>query len=98
MPSYLEIALRVVDSAKLILSERERGSGGSSAPLVGQPSSAKTSNTSESKPSLNECAPCGAPGCAGCYDVDDQSRIHPPRIGEDYRKWLERWRARGKVQ
>lgn len=43
-------------------------------------------------------APCGSQHCAGCYDVGDGRKIHPPKIGEDYRKWLERWQPRGKPQ
>jgi hypothetical protein len=43
-------------------------------------------------------AACGPPHCAGCYDVGDRRRIHPPKCGEKYRASLERWEARGKVQ
>ena len=43
-------------------------------------------------------SPCGAPHCAGCYDIGDGRKIHPPKCGEDYRAWLERWEAKGKVQ
>jgi hypothetical protein len=43
-------------------------------------------------------APCGSPHCAGCYDVVDGRKIHPPKIGEDYRKWLERWNPTGRPQ
>ena len=43
-------------------------------------------------------APCGSAACAGCYDVGDGRKIHPPKCGEDYRIWLERWEAKGKVQ
>ncbi len=42
--------------------------------------------------------PCGSPHCAGCYDVGDGRKIHPPKIGEDYRKWLECWKPKGKPQ
>jgi hypothetical protein len=41
--------------------------------------------------------PCGSPNCAGCYEVEG-GRIHPPRCGEDYLAWLERWEAKGKPQ
>lgn len=41
---------------------------------------------------------CGSSACAGCYDVGEHKRIHPPKIGEDYLKWLERWKPRGKMQ
>ena len=43
-------------------------------------------------------APCGSPHCAGCYDVGEGRRIHPPKIGEDYRKWLEHWQPKEKPQ
>ena len=57
----------------------------------------------EAKPAILEAlrtglAACGSPHCAGCYDVGDGRKIHPPKIGEDYRKWLERWESKGKVQ
>jgi hypothetical protein len=41
---------------------------------------------------------CGMPHSAGCYGVGDGRKIHPPKIGEDYRKWLELWKPRGSVQ
>jgi hypothetical protein len=41
---------------------------------------------------------CGSPQCAGCYEVAPGVRIHPPKCGEDYRVWLERWEAKGRVQ
>ena len=37
-------------------------------------------------------SPCGSPHCAGCYDVGDGRKIHPPRCGESFlhwRAWLE---------
>lgn len=43
-------------------------------------------------------APCGSAHCAGCYDVGDGKKIHPPKCGEEYRKWLERWKPKGKPQ
>lgn len=43
-------------------------------------------------------ASCESPHCAGCYDVGDGRNIHPPKCGEEYRKWLERWQPRGKPQ
>jgi hypothetical protein len=49
-------------------------------------------------PSEGKLAECGSPYCAGCYDVGDGKKIHPPRCGEEYRKWLERWEAKGKPQ
>jgi putative DNA primase/helicase len=29
---------------------------------------------------------CGSPQCAGCYEVEQGVRIHPPKCGEEYRK------------
>lgn len=58
------------------------------AMLTGQPA----------EPGLGQLAPCGSPHCAGCYDVGEGRKIHPPKCGEDYRKWLERWEPKGKTQ
>jgi tubulysin polyketide synthase-like protein len=57
----------------------------------------------EAKPAILETlrtglAACRSPHCAGCYDVGDSRKIHPPKCGEDYRKWLERWQPSGKRQ
>ena len=41
---------------------------------------------------------CGSPHCAGCYEVEQGVRIHPPRCGASYRRWLERWQPKGKPQ
>jgi hypothetical protein len=45
-----------------------------------------------------DSAPCGSPHCAGCYEVSPGVRIHPPKCGEEYEKWLERWQPKGKPQ
>jgi len=47
---------------------------------------------------LQEVPLCGSSLCAGCYDVGDGRKIHPPKVGEDYRKWLERWKPIGRPQ
>jgi hypothetical protein len=57
----------------------------------------------EAKPAILEAlrtglAACGSPHCAGCYDVGDGRKVHPPKCGEEYRKWLERWQPKGKPQ
>jgi hypothetical protein len=57
----------------------------------------------EAKPAILEAlrtglAACGLPHCAGCYEVVDGRKIHPPRCGEDYLLWLERWKPKGKAQ
>lgn len=46
----------------------------------------------------DEVGSCGSPHCAGCYDVGDGRKIHPPKCGEEYKKWLKRWQPRGKLQ
>jgi hypothetical protein len=50
------------------------------------------------KPQSTRLAACGSSHCAGCYDVGDGVKIHPPKCGEECRKWLERWPPKGKVQ
>jgi TubC N-terminal docking domain len=57
----------------------------------------------EVKPAILEAlrsgvAACGSEHCAGCYDVGDGRKIHPPTCGGDYRKWLERWKPIGRPQ
>lgn len=42
-----------------------------------------------------EIEACGSSHCAGCYDVGDGRRIHPPKCSDEYRKWLERWEPKG---
>ena len=32
-------------------------------------------------------ATCGSPNCAGCYDVGDARKIHPPKCGADFLRW-----------
>jgi hypothetical protein len=46
------------------------------------------------RPSL---APCGSPDCAGCYLVGDGRKIHPPKCGEDYKRF-EQWKPVGRNQ
>lgn len=58
----------------------------------------RASHATQETPGIEDLAPCGSPHCAGCYDVDDGRKIHPPKCGEDYQKWLERWKPRGKPQ
>ena len=31
---------------------------------------------------LAPAALCGSPDCAGCYDIGEGRKIHPPRVGE----------------
>jgi len=32
-------------------------------------------------------AACGSPHCAGCYEVGDGRKIHPPKCGADFLRW-----------
>jgi hypothetical protein len=50
------------------------------------------------KPESTRPPECGSEHCAGCYDVGDGRKIHPPKCGEEYRKWLERWEPKGRPQ
>jgi hypothetical protein len=43
-------------------------------------------------------AVCGYPACAGCYDIGDGRKIHPPKCGNGYADWLKRWEPRGRKQ
>lgn len=57
----------------------------------------------EAKPAILEAlrtglAACCSAHCAGCYDVGDGRKIHPPKCGDVSRKWLERWQPKGKPQ
>ena len=86
MPSYLEIALKAARPAKppdTTLESRSINTG-----------RATRAESDESR----ERAACGSHHCAGCYEVAPGVRIHPPRCGEDYRAWLQRWEAKGRLQ
>jgi hypothetical protein len=54
--------------------------------------------TQVEEPRGGEFASCGSPHCVGCYEVTPDTWIHPPKCGEDYRAWLERWEAKGRPQ
>ena len=41
---------------------------------------------------------CGSPRCAGCYEVGNGRRVHPPKSGQDFLDWLLKWEAKGRVQ
>jgi TubC N-terminal docking domain len=54
----------------------------------------------EAKPTILDAlranlAACGSPYCAGCYDVGNGKRIHPPKCGKDYLDWFKRWGEKG---
>lgn len=61
-----------------------------------RPSVPETVNTAPATPSRAE--ECGSPQCAGCYDVGDGKKIHPPKCRKDYGKWLTDWPPKGKAQ
>jgi hypothetical protein len=43
-------------------------------------------------------AVCGSTDCAGCYDVGDGRRIHPPKCGEDFLRWRAWLEGKGRRQ
>jgi hypothetical protein len=43
-------------------------------------------------------APCGSPHCAGCYDVGEGRKIHPPKASREWLEWRAKWEAGGRVQ
>lgn len=63
----------------------------------GQASSAGNSPQPELR-GTDELAACGSPECAGCYDIGQGNRIHPPKIGPDYAGWYKRWEPKSTVQ
>jgi len=93
MSSYLEMALRVATSGgPFIESEKPQPTH------VRVTSSTSTSLSRLETDGSGSLAPCGSSNCAGCYEVASGVRIHPPKCGEDYLEWLERWEAKGKTQ
>jgi len=58
----------------------------------------RASVTQAQESGREKVAACGSPHCAGCYEVAPGVRIHPPKCGEEYGKWLERWEPKEKVQ
>jgi hypothetical protein len=90
MPSYLEIALRVASPAQMVHSEAER--------VENQSHSSHADVVTKSRVNPNNSAPCGSADCAGCYDVGDGRKIHPPKCGQQYLECLLRCRVNGKIQ
>jgi hypothetical protein len=41
---------------------------------------------------------CGSPHCAGCYNVGDGKKIHPPRCGEAFLRWRAWLEGKGQIQ
>ena len=98
MPSYLEIALRVASTTQPMPSKPRRDACISTEGAGNQSQSSPVDMAARPQAQTNELAPCGSTHCAGCYDVGDGRKIHPPKIGEDYLKWLGSWKPRGNVQ
>jgi hypothetical protein len=86
--SYLEMALRVGRK----LDALNAGHSTESRPT---PVSARVRVTRMEESEHGELAPCGSPHCAGCYDVGNGRKIHPPRCGEE---WLLRLETKGRIQ
>ncbi len=53
---------------------------------------------SERQPGSGKTAPCGSPGCAGCYDLGDGRKIHPPKCGEHFLRWRAWLEGKGPKQ
>ncbi len=47
---------------------------------------------------LDERAACGSTHCAGCYDVGDGRKIHPPKCGQDFLRWKAWLEGKGSRQ
>jgi len=48
----------------------------------------------ESQSGLGLCP--GPTHCGGCYEVSPNKWMHPPRVPEKWRAWLENWQPDGK--
>jgi hypothetical protein len=87
MASYLEIALRVTGTASLEPSERKPRPSTATKQVANQSHSSRGLVAAKLQSRPSELAPCGSTGCAGCYDVGDGRKIHPPRCGESFFRW-----------
>jgi hypothetical protein len=87
--SVKALALSVLAASKSVPCGKQGGTPPGTLGTVG--------SESQTRPAA-ELAACGSPQCAGCYEVTPGVRIHPPKCGEDYRAWLERWEAKGRLQ
>jgi hypothetical protein len=98
MRSYLEIALRVASSSQPMPCEPKPACGASTERVVNQSRPAPPGIVTVPQTAPDELAACGSSDCGGCYHVGNGKRIHPPKCGEDYKRWLERWEPKAKVQ
>jgi len=98
MPSYLEIALRAASLAHAVHSESRPDVHVSTGRVASQSRSSRTDVATKPRVRPNELAPSGSSDCAGCCDVVDGKKIHPPKCSEGYRNWLLRWDGKGRIQ
>lgn len=91
MGRYLKVAMTVVER----LERRE-----SSVAVAGveKPSPLVTACNFGVHSTDAQYAACGSPSCAGCYEVGDGKKIHPPKCGHGYSDWLKRWEPKGRKQ
>jgi hypothetical protein len=95
MGRYLKLAMTVISGQEpmrpaVALMATERKEESTLAHKV-EPCSVKNSE-------IQDFAACGSPDCAGCYDVGDGKKIHPPKCGQAYSDWLKRWEPKGRKQ
>jgi hypothetical protein len=58
----------------------------------------KANRATQETPSIGDLAPCGSPHCAGCYDVGEGRKIHPPKCGKDFLRWRAWLEGKGPKQ
>jgi hypothetical protein len=97
MLSYLEIALRATSIASSEESESKSKHGISANRIAKQSQPAPGDVAAEAQFGPHELAPCGSSGCAGCYEVGDGRKIHPPRCGEGFSQWRA-WMVGGGIR
>jgi len=93
MGRYLKLAMTVMSRREPI----EQAVVAVGAGVQNQPQLTRKADPRMQHPEVLLAA-CGSPACAGCYDVGDRKRIHPPKCGHEYLDWLKRWEARGRTQ
>jgi hypothetical protein len=78
--SYLEIARSVREA--LLTASNEK--------------TIKPTEQSCEKSEISEIrAECDSPDCAGCYEVGDGKKIHPPKVSREWLEWLVQWEPKG---
>lgn len=91
MGRYLKLAMTVVSGCEPTESP---------VPVVGEriglPELTGESESGVPRPKIQKLAPCGSPTCAGCYEVGDGRKIHPPRCGEEFLRWRAWMEGKGK--